>query len=231
MSKLLASLRARLSPGDYLSLELAFGVLVLLAAAALFGSVAQDVVAGGPLTRLDLRVANWLHAHSSPALTAAMLALSRIHGTVPVLAVAGVLAVFFATQRQWLRSGMTLLVLPGGMLLNVAVKEVFARDRPSFEHPLVTLSTYSFPSGHVVAATLLYGLLCALLFAHRARWRWRMLCGLMGLLMVATVAFSRMYLGAHYLSDVIAAFAEGVIWLMLTQPGSRRWRQEAPRRR
>jgi undecaprenyl-diphosphatase len=101
------------------------------------------------------------------------------------------------------------------MLLNVALKHVFQRARPSFDDPLLSLLTYSFPSGHTAAATVFYGLLACYLVRRAHAWRARVLIVLAAVAMVVLVALSRMYLGAHYLSDVLAAAAEGAAWLAI----------------
>ena len=101
------------------------------------------------------------------------------------------------------------------MLLNVLMKHAFGRARPMFADPMLTLTTYSFPSGHVAAATLFYGLLAAFMVSRIEAWRWRVLVTVLAFLMVALVALSRVYLGVHYLSDVLAALAEGIAWLAI----------------
>ena len=107
-----------------------------------------------------------------------------------------------------------LMAVPGGMLLNVLLKSVFQRARPHFDDPLLILDSYSFPSGHTVAATLFYGVLAAYLISLPGmRWGRRLAAALSAVLMVALVALSRVYLGVHYLSDVLAGAAEGCAWL------------------
>jgi undecaprenyl-diphosphatase len=92
---------------------------------------------------------------------------------------------------------------------------VFHRPRPHFDDPILTLTSYSFPSGHSMMATVLYGVLAAYLVANTSDWRLRALVILLAGLLIALVGFSRMYLGAHYLSDVLGAMAEGLAWLSL----------------
>jgi membrane-associated phospholipid phosphatase len=116
-------------------------------------------------------------------------------------------------QHYWLLA--LILTVPGGMLLNILMKQVFHRVRASFTDPIITLSTYSFPSGHAAGTTLFYGILTAFLITHISIWRWRIVAIMAAIMLVVLVGFSRIYLGVHYLSDVLAAVAEGVAWLAL----------------
>ena len=106
-----------------------------------------------------------------------------------------------------------MLAVFGGMLLNFVLKHVFVRQRPHFDDPLLTLTTYSFPSGHTLTATVFYGTLCALVMALGTPRSWRVLAIIVAGVMILLVGFSRIYLGAHFLSDVLAAVAEGLAWL------------------
>ncbi len=113
--------------------------------------------------------------------------------------------------RDWVFT-MVIAVF-GGMLLNLLLKHLFLRPRPQFDHPIVTLTTYSFPSGHTMMATVFYGTLCCFVLSRPPRRHWRLLAIPIALVTIALVGFSRIYLGAHYLSDVLGAFAEGLTWL------------------
>lgn len=202
-----------------LGLRLTIGALILIGASWLFGGIAEDVVTGDRLTIIDLRVAQWFHAHSTPLLTHAMLAVTHIHDPIPVTVAAVLIAVYLAWKRNWYWLVCLGVTLPFGMLLNVFMRYAFHRARPSFDNPLLVLTSYSFPSGHVAGATLLYGVVAAMLVSSINAWRWRVMIVLAAITMVALVALSRLYLGVHYLSDVLAAFAEGVTWLTLCLTG------------
>ena len=116
--------------------------------------------------------------------------------------------------RHWV---LTLaLSVYGGMLLNVLLKNVFQRARPHFENPILTLTSYGFPSGHTMAATVFYGTLCAFVMSRVRNWQLRSVVISAACLMIALVGFSRIYLGAHYLTDVLAAMVEGIIWVALS---------------
>jgi undecaprenyl-diphosphatase len=180
---------------------------------------------------IDVPLSAWLHARPDPLLIQAMLFVSHWHSTIGLLlmaAAAGAL-LWRAGERWWLLS--LLLTVPGGMLLNVAVKHIVQRQRPHFDDALVHLTSYSFPSGHVAGSTVLYGFAAAYLLSRVREPRLRIAIVAAAAAMVLLVGFSRMYLGAHYLSDVVGAVVEGLLWVWLCQAGIhalRRRRDHAP---
>ena len=208
-------LKDRLSPEGYLGLHLTVGALLLIVAAWLFGIIAEDVATGEPLTLVDQAVAAWFHERATPGLTQVMLIISFFGSVAWTSAVSFAIALYLLWKRLWYALLILVLTVPGGMLLNVLLKAMFHRDRPVFEHPIVTLESYSFPSGHTMAATVLYGTLAVLAASKLKAWRWKILILLAALLVMAAIGLSRIYLGAHYLSDVLAAMAEGLVWLAL----------------
>ena len=147
-----------ITPPVRLGLQLATGALVLIAAAWLFGAIAEDVVTGDRLTVVDLELARWLHERATPALTRWVLIVTNLHSTVAISCYGAVLGLFFACQRHWRRLTALFVCLAGGLALNVLMKLAFHRARPVFDEPLLTLSSYSFPSGHVAGTTIFYGL-------------------------------------------------------------------------
>ena len=219
----IAFVRARLSPGGYFGLQLTVGALVLTGFAWLFGGIAEDVVSGDAITVVDLWLAQWFHSHAAPALTRAMFLVSNLNDVLAISVMTALTAAVLAWKRAWAWLLVLALTVPGGMLVNVLMKFAFHRARPSFDHPLLVLTSYSFPSGHVAGATLFYGFLVALYAFRPGQWRHKVLALMAALVVVALVALSRMYLGAHYLSDVLAAFAEGSAWLTLCVVATRTW--------
>jgi membrane-associated phospholipid phosphatase len=222
---------ARFSPEGTTGLHLTIGVAILVLTAWLFGVIAGEVIEGGPIIAVDLQVANWLHAHAhaAPGLTRAMLFLTHWNSVAGVLAMSALLGCILFRRRldYWLLA--LAVIVPGGMAVNILMKFAFARARPMFDEPLVVLHTYSFPSGHASGATLFYGFLACLLVRHIASNGKRAAIIFAAALMVAAVCFSRVYLGAHYMTDVIAGVAEGLAWLAICIPAmtSLRRRREA----
>lgn len=206
---------ARCSPEGEFGLHLTQGVLLLLLAAWLFGHIADQVMkaSAGRIHRFDLQVAHALHAHAMPELTQLMLLVTHLHGLVGVSVLGLLLGVYFAWKKApyWLLT--TALAIPGGLLLNVLLKYTYMRARPSSDDAILTLATYSFPSGHTAAATLLYGIIAAYLMCLTPRFCVRGAIAAAAALMVALVGASRVYLGVHYASDVLAAVVESCGWL------------------
>jgi membrane-associated phospholipid phosphatase len=165
---------------------------------------------------IDLPVSAWFHNHPDPLMTRFMWLVTQWHSTIGVLAMAALLgvALYQAGQSQWLLP--LLLSVPGGMLLNVIVKNLVRRPRPHFDHPMLTLTSYSFPSGHTAGATVFYGFVCIFLLVQPRARRWRKAIVSAAVAMVALVGLSRIYLGAHYLTDVLGAIVEGLLWLWIS---------------
>src|SRR5207237_1332785 len=125
-------------------------------------------------------------------------------------------AAVLARLRQWYWIVTLAAALVGGMLVNVVLKASYERLRPHFEDPLLVLTSYSFPSGHAAGATLFYGVLAAFLVSRTYDWRRRAAAVAGAIVAVLLVAFSRMFLGAHYLSVVLAALCASTLWLVLS---------------
>lgn len=211
--KQVAFLQARLSPKSYLGLQLTIGALVLISATWFFVSLAEDVMEGDPLTLVDAQFTAWLHAHATPQLTIVMLAVTYLHSTLGVSAMTLALALYLLWRRHRYLLLALLLSVIGGMLLNVLLKNVFHRARPKFADQILTLTSYGFPSGHTMAATCFYGALAVFAVWNLRAWRWRLAAVAIAGLLIVLVGFSRIYLSAHYLSDVLGAMAEGLAWL------------------
>ncbi len=220
-------LHQRFSREGYLGLHVTIGVLWLIAASCAFASIAKNVGAANAITLLDVHLAEWLYLHATPWLTRCMLVVTHLHSTVAVLFYVILIGLFMVRKKEWYWLATLVITVPGGMLLNVFIKHIFQRARPVFDQPLLTLSTYSFPSGHTASATLLYGVLTAYLISRLKPLRWRIATAtvMMAVMMVALVGLSRMYLGVHYLSDVLAAAAEGIAWLALCLTAITSWRK------
>jgi undecaprenyl-diphosphatase len=125
------------------------------------------------------------------------------------------LVLFFIWQRSWPSLVTLIIAVPGGMLLNEWLKLLVHRHRPFVDGPFVDWSGYSFASGHTIGATLLYGQLVLFLLPFLKERHMRVVCVFGAASLVVLVGFSRIALGAHFLTDVLAAIIFGMLWLML----------------
>jgi undecaprenyl-diphosphatase len=188
-------------------------------AGALFLAIGWNVSHGGRLLAFDERVSAWLQAHHSPGLTAFLLAVTHLNSVAAIGAWSVVFGIVLARMREWYWT-LTLAVAVGGaMSLNLLLKHAFERVRPRIEHPLLVLHTYGFPSGHTAASVAFYGVLAAFLVSRFHDRRRRVACVSGAIAAVALVALSRVYLGVHYLSDVLAAVCSSGAWLVLCLAG------------
>ena len=183
------------------------------AGVTLFTILAADLLLHGPLTSADPAISSWFHGHMRPAVTAFLFFFTHLHSTIGLDVMSVLVAVFLAVKHRARWIGWLLLTVQGGQLLNVLVKDSFQRPRPHFDHPLVTLATYSFPSGHAAGSTVFWGFVCVLAWSWPARDSIRRLLAVVAPLVVALTCLSRVYLGAHYLTDVVAGVCEGVAWV------------------
>ncbi len=191
------------------------GVLVFVVMTITLGGISEDVANHEPLTSTDAELSNWLHSHGSPSLTKAMFVFTFFGSTGAVSCIAVAFGLYLVWRRRFHWCAVVVSAVFGGMLLNRLLKYAFQRPRPRFDDPLLTLTGYSFPSGHTMMATALYGVLAAYLCTTNVDARPRLAIVSAAALLIGLVGFSRMYLGAHYLSDVLGAMAEGLAWLSL----------------
>ena len=203
-------------------------VISLLAAALslfLFAWIA-DNVAHERTRDFDLFVRNQVHANASPAVTRAMVWISFVGGDGLGLAAIASVALFLRARRR--RAALWLLVtLAGATALDLTLKYAFHRPRPTpFFGPLP--HTFSFPSGHSLFSFCFYGVLAGLI-AARVRSVWlRVAIWTGAALLVLAIGLSRIYLGVHYASDVIAGYLTGTLWVA-TMIFLDRWRKQRSR--
>ena len=208
-------LRRRFSPRGVFGLHLTIGLLVIILGFWIFAEIAEDLQPESPLVARDQQVAAWFHAHSTPGLAAAARVVTTF-GSARFLAPASiVIAILLVRRKAWNRLLIFASGMIGGSLLNIVLKHFFHRQRPVLENPLVTLSSYGFPSGHTMGATIFCGLLVLLAFSWWRQWPRRVLAVVLAGSIVLVVGLTRIYLGAHYLTDVLAAIAAGAVWLAL----------------
>ena len=168
-----------------------------------------------PLVGPDHEIATWFHERLTPAFVSVLRAFAEFGSGEWIGIVLFALLLFFAWKRWWPSLVTLIIAVPGGMLLNEWVKVLVHRHRPFVDGPFVDWSGYSFASGHTIGATLLYGQLLLFVLPSLKGRHLRLLCIFSAASLVLLVGFARIALGAHFLTDVLAAIFFGIIWLML----------------
>lgn len=173
-----------------------------------FAELAAEIQSSSEL-EFDERLLLDAQAMASPRLDRFFLLISALGYGWGVFPADALLVIVLAVKRRIRESVFALLALGGSLLLNVAAKHSFARDRPSLWESISPHSSYSFPSGHAMASATFVGVV--VLLTWHTRWRWPVL--VLALPFAAMVGYSRVYLGVHYPSDILAGWAASSVWV------------------
>ncbi|MCW3007681.1 MAG: putative rane protein [Solirubrobacterales bacterium] len=187
-----------------------------------------------PLLSVDQGARDDLHAYAidHTAFVDAMRRLSTI-GSAPVyLVLFGGIAAWLAWRRRTRLAIFVVVTMVGNSLLNGLVKLAVERARPVLPDPVAHANGLSFPSGHAESAIVAYGVLLVV-FLPALRGAWRALAIGLGAALVAAIGFSRVALGVHFVSDVLAGYALGAAWLavMITIADPVGWKERRRLRR
>lgn len=203
----------------YLAVHLALGLLVTVAIVA-FLAIAENVLAGRWLADFDLAFSRALVAETSPAWRTFFWYVTWL-GSAPIVAtVAGVVVWVLARKGHALLAIVWAAGQGGAALLNYALKLAFERPRPDGADPQLFSSGWSFPSGHAMGSVVLCGIGVYLLLRLVPAWWDRRLVLTALLAWPLLVGFSRLYLGVHYVSDVVAGLLAGIAWVAICVSGA-----------
>jgi membrane-associated phospholipid phosphatase len=194
------------------------GLLIALLAASslLFSKLAEDVARGEAIVSFDKTIAVSLHSHATGLATEVLSAVTWLGGAQVLLAVTLLAGAWLLSRRRVAHAALMGVALAGGEWLNVLLKATFDRPRPSFSEPLATAAGFSFPSGHAMSSLTVYGALAFVIMASVKSRRAQVLAVVPIVGLVVAIGFSRVYLGVHYVSDVLAGYSAGLAWLTLS---------------
>lgn len=196
---------------------LAIGLVVSVGALLAFGGLAYLVIAGATV-RFDEAVLLWLHDRATPWLDAWALKLTPLGSTVVVVMVVLVASAFLWIGRHRWSVALLWVAMLGGAVLNTALKWAFARPRPEL-WTRMHAGDSSFPSGHAMSAVAIYGTLAYLVARlEEGVWMRRLTIGIAAVTIVLTGA-TRVYLGVHYPSDVVAGYLVALGWAVFCALG------------
>ncbi len=215
--------RSRLSAEGHLGLHLILGFTLALVAAWAFALVALRVTAMPGGLAADAWARDVVRALETPPLTRTMRAVTLVGNMWILVTLSLAVAAWLSATGSRRRLYGFLLIMAGGALLNGLLKLAFARARPPWA--IVRLpGGFSFPSGHAMGSMLFFGSLAYVLYFTvelRRGWRWLAVagCGLAA----ALIGASRVYLGVHYLTDIIAGFFAALCWMGVCLTGMAGW--------
>lgn len=194
------------------------GIAVAVFAVWGFAEVA-DLVQAGATRTFDEAAMEWMSTHRIELLDRFLLDVTALGTGLVVLVVVGVAALFLALTEHRYSAVLLLVATAGGQLLNSVLKLFYNRPRPSAVEALTHTYSTSFPSGHAMSAVIVYGTV-AYLAARLQKHRWqRWLTMLFAVVAIVLIAASRVYLGVHYPSDVLAGTIIGAAWAAFCMSG------------
>lgn len=199
-------------PGPYLAVHLILG-LAVTAAVTVFVVIAQDVVGHGATVTFDLAFARALRDSATPRWTRMFTIVSWLGSGYALAVATALVAVYLGRQHDRLAVLGWTAAQAGGWLLNYALKAAFERTRPSFADPLLAASSWSFPSGHAMGTFILLGVGSYVVLRNVRSWSAAAVVVTLTLSWCVVMAFSRLYLGVHFASDVVAGLIAGVAWV------------------
>jgi membrane protein DedA with SNARE-associated domain/membrane-associated phospholipid phosphatase len=204
----------RFARGEYLGLHLALGFLLSLAVLWVFADVTEDVIHNDPMTAVDLQLASWMRAHATPLPDRIAEVVSIIGSPVVLAAVALIGTVVLVRRGWWMVLTGWIAAFLGGGVLSWALQHVVHRPRPPGAEVFLYGTSSSLPSAHAMSSLIGYGMVAYLLvrFWPQAQ-RHRLSVALITCSLILLIALSRLYLGVHFLSDVIGGYAAGLVWL------------------
>lgn len=194
---------------------LSMGIAVIAAASDAFFDFAAQIKANNPLIRqLDQGVHDWCVTHRNNAENIFFVIITTL-GSPLILSVVTSIVVIVKWRRH--RRGTALflaLATAGGYGINLALKRHYARARPLLTQAVEGAHGYSFPSGHAIGSAVVLGALAYLIIRGKHELHIKVLSVVLAVLLLVAVCWSRVYLGVHWLTDVIAGAGLGAVWLL-----------------
>jgi undecaprenyl-diphosphatase len=177
-----------------------------------FAKLADDLLEN-ELARFDQFIINLLALIQGPKVTIFMKGVTQL-GSSPIIIIVALFAMYLllSRRREYVNGLFLLIALLGGWGFDVLLKGLFQRVRPDINR-LVEVSGYSFPSGHAMVSIAFYGMIAYMFFLNSKTTFYKIIVPILLTILIFIIGISRIYLGVHYPSDVIAGFASGGLWL------------------
>ena len=201
---------------EFLSLSLLLGLATAVLTLIFFGWLADEALEGDARAFDDATRAA-VHQFASPLLTAIMRGFSFVGSTIALTVGTIIVVIRFAMKKMKRQAMLFGLTMIGAGLLNITLKLAFKRPRPVPYFNLSPPESYSFPSGHSLTSAVFFGALAVILTAHIKSRRLQTAIWIVCIAMFLLIGLSRIYLGVHYTTDVIAGFAAALVWILVVR--------------
>jgi undecaprenyl-diphosphatase len=226
LREVFGALADRLRNTDLAALTL-LGVAAVLAVGAtmLAGEIYESVASGHGITQWDEPVLQFMVASRTPGFTTFVAAFSNSGGALWMTIITGVaIAAVCLKWRRWTPLVLMLITVGGSLAMTVVGKRLADRARPPYELAVPPYeSSASFPSGHTLNSIVITGMFCYLLVSHLTNTLARVATVTIGAIYTIAMGLSRVYLGHHWLTDVLAAWCLGLAWLTVVITAHRLW--------
>ncbi|HEY3309235.1 MAG TPA: LssY C-terminal domain-containing protein [Desulfuromonadaceae bacterium] len=205
---------ARLDRTRFSGLPLTLLGIAFLYTLLLLGGIIEDILAFDPIVAVDTRLGNLLYFYRDELLVKGFLWITLLGKATVVLSVATLCTVLF-----WIRKKCEFILpfwitLAGSGVFSLLGKVAFHRQRPP-GIGVFTEASFSFPSGHATIAAAFYGFIVYYLWRQAQKWNIRLNLLFGGSVLILAIGFSRLYLGVHFLSDVLSGYLLGFLWLII----------------
>ena len=204
----------RFDTTSFMGLPLTLLLLAVGINAALLSELAENVIEMEGIVMVDKQVTAFLYSVRSNWLSQFFYAITQLGSREAVFAMGGLATMIFLYRRRYTAVLAFWLTMAGIGLSVQYGKKFISRDRPA-KVAFYPVHNASFPSGHATTAISLYGMLAFFLYRHQEQKRKRRAIVVLAAVLILLIGFSRIYLGVHFLSDVLAGFLLGSMWVLV----------------
>jgi undecaprenyl-diphosphatase len=185
-------------------------LVLFWAPVVVFSKLAGEIVEREQIT-LDITILYWIHNLSTPWLDKFFLIITNLGGVVSIISATLLLLTYLIYKRQWYAALVLFMTVGGAAVANLTLKMLFHRDRPSLWHPAIVETSFSFPSGHAMLSAALIMSIIFIVWKTRLR----LTSIIIGAPLLFLIGISRLYLGVHYPSDIVAGWCASLTWAVI----------------
>lgn len=191
--------------------EVILGIILSTASFLIFLKISKNVLENDWYS-FDVAVSNFIYSLRTPLLTSVMQAITVLGGDI-IIVFTSIVIIFLVLKRYKTEAVIFLLIITMGIIINLFLKYIIARPRPDI-NPLLVLTTFSFPSGHSMNSFVFYLTVAFFIFRFTRNKCLAIVISAISICLVLLISFSRVYLGVHYPTDVLAGIVGGFWWFI-----------------